>query len=99
MKASSLWSCCALAATLCVGMPSLDVTLAEIGTELRSQGRGQSSSLAVTYIANEGFMIECSARKILVDALFTESPQWPGVYAVPSDALLEQMESALRPRP
>ena len=56
-----------------------------------------NSPLKVTYIANEGFMIEFSDNKILIDALFNESSKWPGIYTVPSDQLLEKMETAKSP--
>lgn len=54
-------------------------------------------SVKVTYIANEGFMIELSDKKILIDALFKESSERPGVYFVPSDQLLYKMETAKSP--
>lgn len=54
-------------------------------------------SLKITYIANEGFLIELSDKKILIDTLFTESSKWPGVYIVPSDQLLDKMETAKNP--
>ncbi len=55
------------------------------------------ATLKVTYIANEGFMIESSDSKILIDALFKESSQRSGVYTVPSDPLLEKMEIGKSP--
>jgi L-ascorbate metabolism protein UlaG (beta-lactamase superfamily) len=54
-------------------------------------------TLKVTYIANEGFMIEFSDNKILIDALFKESSRRAGAYTVPSDQLREKMETAKSP--
>ena len=49
---------------------------------------------AVTYIANEGFLIECGGASVLVDAIFTES--W-GTYATPLPEVLAAMRGAEGP--
>ena len=53
-----------------------------------------ASSLDITYIANEGFLISSSKKKVLIDAVFTEGY---GIYAVPAPELLERMRKAEAP--
>jgi L-ascorbate metabolism protein UlaG (beta-lactamase superfamily) len=53
-----------------------------------------SSALDVTYIANEGFMIEAAGKKVLIDGLFENGF---GIFAQPSVALQEQMTQARSP--
>ena len=36
----------------------------------------QSDSIKITYIANEGFLLESSGKKVLIDALFTTGGQY-----------------------
>lgn len=51
--------------------------------------------LAVTYIANTGFLIECADRKILIDALFGGfSEDW---CFVPSDSVVDLMTAGKPP--
>jgi len=50
-----------------------------------------SSALDVTYIANEGFLIEAAGKKVLIDSLFENGF---GLFAQPSAALQEQMAQA-----
>jgi len=51
--------------------------------------------LAITYVANEGFLIENDGRKILIDALFGGfDADW---CAVPSDSIVELMTSSRPP--
>jgi probable HAF family extracellular repeat protein len=53
-----------------------------------------AGSLRVTYIANEGFLLTSSTRRVLIDAIFSESF---GAYAVPSSALLQKMREGQGP--
>jgi L-ascorbate metabolism protein UlaG (beta-lactamase superfamily) len=53
-----------------------------------------SSVLDVTYIANEGFLIEAAGKKVLIDGLFENGF---GIFAQPSAALQEQMIQARFP--
>jgi len=51
--------------------------------------------LNVTYIANDGFMIESQAKKVVIDAMFGG---WKSEYYFsPSDSILRSMEMALPP--
>jgi L-ascorbate metabolism protein UlaG (beta-lactamase superfamily) len=52
------------------------------------------SMVVITYIANEGFFISYSGKKILIDALF---PQQNLNYPAPTAELLSQMETAQPP--
>ncbi|UCD17988.1 MAG: MBL fold metallo-hydrolase [Candidatus Zixiibacteriota bacterium] len=55
----------------------------------------EQSPLTITYVANEGFLIECDGRKILIDALFGG---WESTWChVPPDSLIELMTSARPP--
>ncbi len=65
------------------------------GAPLR-QARPESagSSVEVTYIANEGFLLSGGGKIVLVDALFRRGV--PG-YAVPSEVMRKQMEAAQSP--
>ena len=45
---------------------------------------GAADSLSVTYIANDGFLISCQDKNILIDALFDKGF---GKYATPSESL------------
>jgi L-ascorbate metabolism protein UlaG (beta-lactamase superfamily) len=49
----------------------------------------------ITHIANEGFLIECADKKILVDALFDGEPST--YWYVPPDSVIEKMTQALPP--
>lgn len=51
-------------------------------------------SIAVTYIANEGFLIEAAGRKVLIDALFDGGQP---DYAVPSREPLGEIEAGKGP--
>ncbi len=56
---------------------------------------GAQAPLTVTYIANEGFLIESAGKKILIDALFGG---WQSDWCdVPSDSLLQLITSAHPP--
>ncbi|MCX6830200.1 MAG: MBL fold metallo-hydrolase [candidate division Zixibacteria bacterium] len=57
-------------------------------------GYHENSPLAVTYVANEGFLIECENKKILIDALFGGKAQ---PYFIPSDSIVELMKAAQSP--
>ena len=51
--------------------------------------------LTVTYVANEGFMIESEGKKILIDAVFGGfEPTW---CQVPPDSVVELMTAARPP--
>ena len=51
--------------------------------------------LKVTYVGNEGFLIECGGRKILIDALFGG---WDADWCqVPPDSVVELMKAASPP--
>jgi len=51
--------------------------------------------LEVLYIANEGFLIECAGKKIVIDGFFGGfESQW---YYMPPDSAVEQMKAAQRP--
>lgn len=54
-----------------------------------------SAPLDVTYIANEGFLLESGDHKILIDALFTEGPS--SKYLVPSQGLIDKMVAGTPP--
>jgi L-ascorbate metabolism protein UlaG (beta-lactamase superfamily) len=54
-----------------------------------------SSDLKVTYIGNEGFLIETANKKILSDALWGEIENTS--YEVPSDSLITLMREAKAP--
>ncbi len=53
-----------------------------------------ADELAVTYIANEGFLISCGGKNILIDALFNQSF---GKYDPPSDELKAKIISGQTP--
>ncbi|MTK54027.1 MBL fold metallo-hydrolase [Paludibacter sp.] len=55
---------------------------------------GQSKSLNVTYIANEGFLLRSDHHKVLIDALFDESY---GAFAVPDKAVLQNIQQSVAP--
>ena len=50
--------------------------------------------LKVTYIANAGFLVESSTRKVLIDALFEEGY---GQYLTPTPAIRSQIINGLAP--
>jgi L-ascorbate metabolism protein UlaG (beta-lactamase superfamily) len=56
-----------------------------------SQGNinlSQSESIKITYIANEGFLLESAGKKVLIDALFTDGL---GYYMLPSPHIRSQI--------
>ncbi len=59
-----------------------------------SNTSGQSKSLDVTYIANEGFLLQSDHHKMLIDALFDESY---GVFAVPDKSVLQNIQQSVAP--
>ncbi len=65
----------------------------------RAQGNpaapGFADSLAITFVANEGFLVTHDSTKILVDALFGSAERPYAVF--PSAALVAQMEAARPP--
>jgi hypothetical protein len=59
---------------------------AQGSTNTVSPSAPQRSPLDVTYIANEGFLIQAGGKKVLVDALFNDE-----FFFTPSPELLAQM--------
>lgn len=59
-----------------------------------SNAAGQSKRLDITYIANEGFLLQSDHHKVLIDALFDESY---GVFAVPDKAVLQNIQQSVAP--
>jgi L-ascorbate metabolism protein UlaG (beta-lactamase superfamily) len=57
-------------------------------------GSAPADSLRVTYIANEGFLLTSLTKRVLIDAVFSESF---GVYAVPSAGILQKMREGQGP--
>jgi L-ascorbate metabolism protein UlaG (beta-lactamase superfamily) len=55
---------------------------------------GQSKNLAITYIANEGFLLQSEHHKILIDALFDESY---GTFQVPDKTVLQNIQQSVAP--
>jgi L-ascorbate metabolism protein UlaG (beta-lactamase superfamily) len=55
---------------------------------------GQQKSLDVTYIANEGFLLQSDHHKVLIDALFDESY---GAFQVPDKAVLQNIQQSVAP--
>ena len=53
------------------------------------------SPLSVTFIANEGFMIECGGKKVLIDGLF--GGKGAAGYQQPSDSIIGLMKMAEAP--
>ncbi|MCE7996171.1 MAG: MBL fold metallo-hydrolase [Roseivirga sp.] len=53
-----------------------------------------SQSLSITYIANEGVLIESAGKKVIIDALFDK---YYDAYLFPDEALLEKMISGKAP--
>ncbi len=65
------------------------------GNEPTDERRADDVPLEVTYIANEGFMIESGAHKVLVDALFgREELEW---CHVPTEEAREKLAAAREP--
>ena len=62
-------------------------------TNTVSPGAPQRQPLDVTYIGNEGFMIQAGGKKVLVDALFDGST----TYLAPAQELLAQMTRGSAP--
>ncbi len=58
-----------------------------------TQAKIAAGALEVTYLANEGFMIAGSGRKVLIDALFREGVEGYAVISPATRALLEQARS------
>ena len=56
---------------------------------------GQSKSLNITYIANEGFLLQSAHQKILIDALFDEG--YGNAFAVPDKAVLQNIRQSVAP--
>ncbi|MBP1640756.1 MAG: fold metallo-hydrolase [Bacteroidetes bacterium] len=54
----------------------------------------QSKSLDITYIANEGFLLQSAHHKVLIDALFDESY---GTFAVPDKSVLQNIQQSVAP--
>jgi L-ascorbate metabolism protein UlaG (beta-lactamase superfamily) len=54
----------------------------------------QSESAKITYIANEGFLIETQNKKVLIDALFTNGY---GAFPVPSENTVNKILNAAAP--
>jgi hypothetical protein len=65
---------------------------AQGSTNTVSPSAPQRSSLDVTYIGNEGFMIQAGGKKVLVDALFNDE-----FFLAPSPELLAQMTGGSGP--
>ncbi len=58
-------------------------------------GEDAKPPLTVTYVANEGFIIECPGKKVAIDAFFGG---WKSEdYLMPSDSLIELMKTARPP--
>lgn len=68
---------------------NLTPTVAAADTKL-----APSSALDVTYVANEGFLIEAAGKKVLIDSLFENGF---GIFAQPSAALQDQMTQGRSP--
>ncbi|SYZ72677.1 hypothetical protein TRIP_C20792 [Candidatus Zixiibacteriota bacterium] len=58
-------------------------------------GNNPKSPLTVTYVANEGFIIECGGKKIAIDALFGSGKS--DEYQMPTDSIITLMKQALPP--
>lgn len=55
---------------------------------------GQSKSLNITYIANEGFLLQSDHHKVLIDALFDESY---GAFLMPDKTVLQNIQQSVAP--
>ncbi len=69
------------------------ITLLILANIMFSSCSGQKE-IDVTYIANEGFLIESSGKKIIIDALFSEG--W-GNYLVPSRSIVSDIVNQQEP--
>lgn len=56
--------------------------------------QSKPKELRITYIANEGFLLATSHKKVIVDALFSDGY---GFFAVPSKTLIDSIEKAIPP--
>jgi L-ascorbate metabolism protein UlaG (beta-lactamase superfamily) len=72
-----------LLATVCAAVASSAPEAAESATEAR-----------ITFLGNEGFLIECNEKKVLIDALYRAGV--PG-YPVHSDEVRNQLEGGRQP--
>jgi L-ascorbate metabolism protein UlaG (beta-lactamase superfamily) len=59
-----------------------------------NSAQGTKGPLTLTFIANEGVMLESGSHKILIDALF-DAPN--AAYAAPSPEILQKMEAGRPP--
>jgi L-ascorbate metabolism protein UlaG (beta-lactamase superfamily) len=56
--------------------------------------QSKSKELRITYIANEGFLLSTTNKKVMVDALFTDGY---GFFMVPSKGVTDSIENAMPP--
>lgn len=62
--------------------------------KLAASSKVPENSLAVTYVGNEGFLLQSSTKKVLFDALFTNGYN---TFAVPSKVVADEIMSAKAP--
>ena len=87
--------CCILVmrlTLLCAGALAQDNKSAN--STAGAAAKTQQPALDLTYVANEGFLIQADGKKVLVDALFDDGF---GTYLAPSRELLTQMNSGSGP--
>jgi len=72
--------------------PLLNVLFALVALALFASG--ESPGVRVTYLANEGFLLDGGGKRVLIDALLDEGLEW---YATVPDSVRPVLEAALPP--